>query len=623
MAAHEDGYATERFDSPVSRRFQCGICFNVFKNPVMCRRNQHIFCRGCITTHLANYQKCPVCNDQLTLDTLTDPPRILTECLGELRIRCDFYARGCRQYIELDDLERHVNDCGFAPAVCSNEGCQLEVNSSELVYHETAVCEHRRVKCHNCEHITREIDDAHDRLDHIERKINQTCESVSGLVDKVTQLVSRQAATTVVMNTKLSSIDTKLKRLEESELRIQEHNRDIKASLTGMMEPLSKIARIETELKTSMKSNETTTNDKSVEMLNVIVAGGCSYGKKLGSFEKYNMSSGTWTLESGIGRYICRASAVVHHNLMLITGGENSNSSGYNVTAAVTDEIVRMNMDIPAIPNPSLSRLGGTDVKFTRFPAKLPRKLSGHCTVVYNDYLYVLGGRDDQGVISADIHKIQLVSPYTCKLVAKMPVGRWNHSVQLFDDRIICVGGEVPSGYGDSAGNSSSSTSSGTSLGRASGSITTGSTSSGNGGRDVCNTSSVLEYDITNNVCKQLVPLSYAVSEAASVRFGDNMIVIGGVTSSGDPLRWCSMYNVKTQLRDSFPGLNKGRRGCVAAVLGNYIMVMGGEELEHGKKGKVWRRVLASVERFCFERYSWTEVRSMNEFRYLATAVVY
>ena len=612
MAARELGYAVERFEGSVSRRFHCGICFNVFKDPVMCRRNQHIFCRGCITTHLTNHRTCPVCMDQLTVDTLTDPPRILTECLSELKIRCNFFTRGCRQYARLDDLERHENDCGFAPAVCSNEGCQLEVNKHELVYHETAVCERRRVKCHNCEHMAREIDNVHDKLRCMERKIVETSGTVSGLVDKITQLDSCQKNMAEIINTKLSSMDSKLSRLEENELRIHEHNRSIKANLTDMMEPLSKIARIETGSKTCTKSEDTTTSDKSMEMLNVIVAGGCSFGKKLNNFETFNMSSRSWTLQPGIGKYIFRASAAIYRNQMLITGGEESMCSGYNAKVEVTDEILRMNMDIPRNTSPSIC--GGTPVRFRRF-SKLPQKLSGHCTVVYNDCLYVLGGRDEQSVISANIYEIQLLPPYTCKLVAKMPVPIWNHSVQLFVDRIICVGGEVPPGYGDGDIADAETSFRSIRAGSTSTAIVTG--------REVCNTSQILEYDITNKVCKQLAPLSYAVSEAATVKFGDNVIVIGGVTSKGDPLHRCVMYNVKTQIQDSFPGLTTGRRGCVAAVLGKYLMAIGGEKLEHGKKGRVSKTALASVERFCFERYTWTEIRSMNEFRYLATAVVY
>ena len=46
----------------------------------------------------------------------------------------------------------------FAPAICSNEGCQLEVNKQDLLHHETTVCELRRVKCHSCNDIKRDID---------------------------------------------------------------------------------------------------------------------------------------------------------------------------------------------------------------------------------------------------------------------------------------------------------------------------------------------------------------------------------------------------------------------------------------------------------------------------------
>ena len=42
--------------------------------------------------------------------------------------------------------------------VCSNEGCQLEVNKQDLLHHETAVCELRRAKCHSCNDIRREMD---------------------------------------------------------------------------------------------------------------------------------------------------------------------------------------------------------------------------------------------------------------------------------------------------------------------------------------------------------------------------------------------------------------------------------------------------------------------------------
>ena len=67
----------------------------------------------------------------------------------------------------------HVADCGFAPAVCSNERCQLEENKQDLLHHETAVCELRRVKCHSCNDIRREMDIVKVNLDAMNEKLDR------------------------------------------------------------------------------------------------------------------------------------------------------------------------------------------------------------------------------------------------------------------------------------------------------------------------------------------------------------------------------------------------------------------------------------------------------------------
>ena len=56
MASYIQGYDEKRFVTTVNRNFLCLICFNVLKDPVLCPRNQHCFCRGCITKHLENSQ---------------------------------------------------------------------------------------------------------------------------------------------------------------------------------------------------------------------------------------------------------------------------------------------------------------------------------------------------------------------------------------------------------------------------------------------------------------------------------------------------------------------------------------------------------------------------------------
>ena len=158
LAVCDTGYEDERFEHVVNQTLHCIICTNVIKDPVMCQRNEHLFCRACITIHLMYSSTCPTCMEPLNVETLRQASRTVVNLLSELRIRCEFFDRGCEKFVQLEDLERHVADCGFAPAVCSNEGCQLEVNKQDLLHHETAVCELRRVKCHSCNDIRREMD---------------------------------------------------------------------------------------------------------------------------------------------------------------------------------------------------------------------------------------------------------------------------------------------------------------------------------------------------------------------------------------------------------------------------------------------------------------------------------
>ena len=106
----------------ISPNFICLICFNVAKGPVLCPRNQHCFCRGCITKHLENSRRCPTCADELTEETLTEPNRIVKDYLNELNIRCIYHDRGCEEIVQLH-LDQHEDSCEFTPVVCGNQDC--------------------------------------------------------------------------------------------------------------------------------------------------------------------------------------------------------------------------------------------------------------------------------------------------------------------------------------------------------------------------------------------------------------------------------------------------------------------------------------------------------------------
>ena len=167
------GYDDERFESIVDQNFHCLICYNVLKDPVMCRRNQHYFCRGCITEHLRrNFHICPTCADELTVETLAEVPRIVKTYLNERRIRCDFENRGCRKLVLLQNLNRHVAECGFSPVVCRNQGCGQTISKRDRTYHESELCQFTKLKCYNCEEISTMMAGMETKITDLDTKIN-------------------------------------------------------------------------------------------------------------------------------------------------------------------------------------------------------------------------------------------------------------------------------------------------------------------------------------------------------------------------------------------------------------------------------------------------------------------
>ena len=117
--------------SPFMDSFSCKICFKVLHDPVQCQNNEHYFCRKCITKHLENSETCPLCTDQLTLETLRPPSRIVLEIVFQLKKpRCRHVSQGCTKNLELEDVLLHEQTCGYAPVVCSNEGCKETVKET-------------------------------------------------------------------------------------------------------------------------------------------------------------------------------------------------------------------------------------------------------------------------------------------------------------------------------------------------------------------------------------------------------------------------------------------------------------------------------------------------------------
>ena len=178
-------YEDSRFEKAVDAHFHCSICYNVLKEPMMCRNNEHIFCRGCVTEHLSvNSHTCPECNEDLTVETLRKAPRLVSNYLSELKIKCDYSNRGCQEFIRLEELDSHVENCDFAPAKCSNEECQVVVNKREIIHHESTVCEYRKVKCHSCKKLEQDVEAIKEKVEGMAADVDQVKELMVQMLEK-------------------------------------------------------------------------------------------------------------------------------------------------------------------------------------------------------------------------------------------------------------------------------------------------------------------------------------------------------------------------------------------------------------------------------------------------------
>ena len=330
-------------------------------------------------------------------------------------------------------------------------------------------------------------------------------------------------------------------------------NNEVRGLKTALIESFDEMKDVLVKMEDKIEENSRkVTNTASGDMENIIVARGHGHD----SVEMFNWRQRTWSPLQSLPKKRKAATSFVYNNHVTVAGGCCSDFVG---------DMIRMNIN----PNPDLS------MHWSECPVKLPAKVAYHSSVLYNDHLIVTGGHNANAV-SDCIHEVQLVPPYTVKTLSRMPEPRQFHSTQLFDDNLFIVGGRASS-YQD-------------------------------------NLSSVVLYDIKKNECKQLAPLPYEVSMMATVRWGDNIVVIGGIDKHGNTLDTVIIYNVKTEQSHLLPSMRCKRRGCTAVVIRNNIVVLGGDDER--------RRDLKSVEAFIFESYSWQELPEMSQARFLHTAVV-
>ena len=352
------------------------------------------------------------------------------------------------------------------------------------------------------------------------------------------------------------------KKITEDNAKLQkqfnDHNTKLQGQVDDLSNKISQMCEMQTEMMT--KVTQIMTEVKQLKEMspgqhlvrkNIIIAGGQNRKNDVNSVEIFSWSQKTWTLIKPMSTCHTRASAVTYKGEVLISGGRDGKKCTDTIETSSCDQSVEWKISY----------------------VKLPEMCKRHATVMYKDSLILSGGKKfPLGGASDKIHEISMVQPYSTKILATMPEPRYDHTMELFEDKLFIFGGCH---------------------------------------RDALNT--VMMYNLVTKEKKMMKPLPFCVDEMASVLWQNNVILLGGRNKTHHTMDRVVMYNLTTGESKYLPSMKHKRRGCAAVVTGDVLVVMGGRDGVN---------YLKSVEAFHFQEQVWEELPDMNEARQYASAVV-
>ena len=540
------GYEDCRFEKDVDENFHCSICYNVLKEPRMCRNNEHLFCLDCITEHLrVNSQTCPECNEHLRVDTLRRA-RVVNNYLSKLKINCDHASRGCPEFICLEELKTHVATCGYAPVLCSNAECGMEINKQNKLRHETEVCEYRRVKCHDCGQLRKDVETLKRGLSELDGKVKANNKKIQNHHVEMIDVVGKMEGRLLELAAKVEALRTSQDQIrQEVSKSILKVNKDVDEVKVMMIQVLEKLNMLEQHHKVP----SLTAGILNTPREDILVAGSFHLGTAK-STEIFSWEKNGWFKVSQMNGEHRNASSLIYNDELFVVGGFLSK----------TIETLKLN-ELP--------------LKWMKYDGELPYSCYDHQTVVYQQRIIHIGGYNiDQGERSDMITEPQLTLPSATKKLCRMPEARGGHGTEIFEDKVMILGGEGDQGY----------------------------------------LNTVLEFDVNKNMCKKMPPLPYPLSDMATVCWRNQVVMLGGCNEREKALNDVFMYDCKTGKITSLPSMLEKRYKCCAVITRDTIVVMGGWNEEH--------KSLSSVECFTMGGSAWEYLPAMNKRRWGGVAEV-
>ena len=186
--------------------FTCGICFEIFVNPVFTQCCRQIYCFDCINQWLGEHNTCPNDRQQLSSNGLIQPNRALLNIFNNLKVKCNYNLNGCQEILKVKELANHLLNCDFRP----------------------------NRKCKTCETI-REKDKIHDCLENIKIKNIELKENNKDLVNEISKYFEEKDK----LDKEISDLKTENKSLNNEIRKLKEKNSEIEQDKLGSKDKIS------------------------------------------------------------------------------------------------------------------------------------------------------------------------------------------------------------------------------------------------------------------------------------------------------------------------------------------------------------------------------------------------
>ena len=500
----------------------CKICLKVLHDPVQCQNNEHYFCRKCVTQHLENSETCPRCTDQLTVETLRPPSRIVLEIVSQLKKpRCRHVSRGCTENVDVEDVLLHEQTCGYAPVICSNEGCKETVNRRDQESHETKECQFRKITCESCDEELVYVDYERHQCtlrNEINEVKSEICE-VKSRLDEVTESLKEIVLAQGEVREKLKAYDRSIKDLQDpvrhfSSATIQRGSTVIKGQIFIFCSNSLEVFNWSTKAWSLIEKCLFFDSSNSFSFLygkRIMICGGRSNTNRIEFLDpsENGLTSNVFpgSLPSGKLKGVLFEDRVITFGLHV---QETSLKRPWKLTVLLKGNIDRSGC--------ALERFGN-DIFIIEFP---PHFGTGKQIERY------------------DINRNELTTLTT------LPYSVYNMTTVAYKDNIIILGGQS---FPDNHQSAS---------------------------REVYwdPLSDVFMYDIHSLKCKRLPSMLQARSACAAVTMGDVIVVMGGKTTSPDdrgskypkPLQTAEYYVIGDTTWHELPAMNMAKAGATAIV---------------------------------------------------------